>query len=90
MEAVIARINPILRGWYGYFQHSPGWALSRVDRWVRGRLRSILRKRHKGKGRSGMNENQKWPNRYFDALGLFSLTQARDAAYASLLSGAKR
>lgn len=90
MEAIIARINPILRGWYGYFQHSPGWALSRVDRWVRGRLRSILRKRHKGKGRSGMKENQKWPNRYFDALGLFNLIQARDAAYASLHQGAKR
>jgi RNA-directed DNA polymerase len=84
LRAIIARINPILRGWHGYFQHSPAWALEEVDEWVRSRLRSILRKRHKGKGRSGGKDHQRWPIRYFDALGLFNLKQARTAAYASL------
>jgi RNA-directed DNA polymerase len=90
LEALVARINPILRGWHGYFQHSPAWALNEVDKWVRGRMRGILRKRHKGTGRGKGEDHRKWPNRYFDALGLFSLAQARDAAYASLHSGAKR
>lgn len=84
MEAIIARINPVLRGWFGYFQHSPDWALVAVDSWVRGRLRAVLHKRHKSKARCSERDRKKWPIRYFDALGLFNLSHARAAAYASL------
>ena len=47
---VIADINPTLRGWYGYFQHSHRPTFRMVDGWVRRRLRSILRRR---RGRRG-------------------------------------
>jgi len=83
MQAVIATLNPILRGWCGYFKHSNASTLLKVDRWVRGRLRSILRKRHKRKGKGKGLDHFRWPNRYFAELGLYSLEQAREHARQS-------
>lgn len=77
MEAIIATINPVLRGWFAYFAQASPWEHQKTDQWVRMRLRSILRKRHKGKGRGRGLDHRKWPNRYFENLGLFSLAQAR-------------
>ena len=76
LECIIAKINPILRGWFGYFKHSYKTAFSAIDGWVRMRLRSILRKRAKRKGRGRGKDHQRWPNKYFGDLGLFSLTAA--------------
>ena len=52
LGCIIGRINPILRGWYNYFRFSKLNALQDIDGWIRGRLRSILRKRAKKKGRA--------------------------------------
>ncbi|MGE8366185.1 group II intron maturase-specific domain-containing protein [Cupriavidus sp.] len=35
MESVIASINPILRGWFGYFRHAHRYTFSSVDGFVR-------------------------------------------------------
>lgn len=78
MGAIIAIINPTLEGWFAYFQQACLREHQEVDRWVRMRLRSILRKRHKGTGRGRGLDHFKWPNRYFEKLGLFSLAQARE------------
>jgi RNA-directed DNA polymerase len=78
LPAIIAGINPVLEGWYGYFKHAKPSELSSMDGWVRMRLRSILRKRQKKKGRGRGSDHQKWPNRYFENLGLFSLERARE------------
>lgn len=78
MEAIIAVINPKLEGWFAYFQQACLREHQEMDRWVRMRLRSILRKRHKGQGRGRGLDHFKWPNRYFENLGLFSLAQARE------------
>jgi RNA-directed DNA polymerase len=77
LAAIVAELNPILRGWYGYFRHASAEALTEMDGWVRGRLRSILRKRHGGKGRGRGRDHQRWSNRYFAELGLFCLQAAR-------------
>jgi RNA-directed DNA polymerase len=77
LEALIAKLNPILRGWYGYFRHASADALVEIDGWVRARLRSILRKRRRGRGRSRGQDHQRWGNRYFAELGLFCLQAAR-------------
>jgi len=77
LKATINRINPILRGWFGYFKHAPSGAMEDVDRWVRMRLRSILRKRQKRKGRGRGSDHQRWKNTFFAAQGLFSLKTAR-------------
>jgi len=84
LEAIVKKLNPILRGWFGYFKHAHADALGEMDGWVRGRLRGILRKRHKGKGRARGRDHQRWPNRYFDTLGLFNLKAARAMESSSL------
>jgi RNA-directed DNA polymerase len=75
LEAIIAKLN--LRGWYGYFRHASAAALGEMDGWVRGRLRSILRKRRGGKGRGRGLDHQRWGNGYFAELGLLCLQELR-------------
>jgi RNA-directed DNA polymerase len=77
LDSIIGRINPILRGWYNYFRFSKLNALQSVDGWIRGRLRSILRKRAKRKGRAKGKDHYRWRNHFFDEVGLFNLTAAR-------------
>jgi RNA-directed DNA polymerase len=80
LEAIIATVNPIVRGWYGYYRHSHWTTFRPLDGYVRARLRSILRKRTGRKGRERGTDHQRWPNAYFDANGLFTMTAARKAA----------
>ena len=77
---IITEINRTLKGWFGYFQHSIKNVFEREDAWVRGRLRAILRHRHKLQGRARGRDHQRWPNAYFADLGLFSLAIARSQA----------
>jgi RNA-directed DNA polymerase len=88
MEALVTRINPKLRGWYEYFKHAREGSLRRTDQWVRQRLRAILKKRSKRRGRAKGRDFQRWPNRYFTKLGLFCLEDAL-AEELSLRRGAK-
>ena len=80
MTQIIEECNRTLRGWFNYFKHSIANIFPDVDRWTRGRLRSILRKRHKRKGRGRGRDHQRWPNAYFAELGLISLALARATA----------
>ena len=70
-------LNRTMRGWFEYFKHSHWTTFKPLDAWVRGRLRTLLRKRHKGKGRGRGRDHQRWPNAYLAELGLISLTTAR-------------
>lgn len=76
METIITILNPKLRGWFGYFKQSNRAAMVAMDKWVRGRLRSILRKRHKRKGKARGWDHIRWTNKDFEELGLYSLEQA--------------
>jgi RNA-directed DNA polymerase len=76
LRVIIGALNPTLRGWFAYFQHSRPWVFRRMDSWIRGRLRSILRKRTKRRGRGRGLDHQRWPNAFFAAQGLFSLAEA--------------
>jgi RNA-directed DNA polymerase len=76
LEQIIANLNPILRGWYGYFKHSPRSTFVRLDGWIRMRLRSILRKRARKRGRGRGTDHHRWPNAYFTTRGFFSLVKA--------------
>jgi len=71
---IIAKANPILRGWHGYFRESHPTGLSGPDGWFRRRLRAMLRKREQRPG-YGLSEadSRRWPHRWFAAQGLFSL-----------------
>jgi RNA-directed DNA polymerase len=72
--AIIAKVNPTLRGWRAYFGSSHPTGLRGPDGWLRRRLRAMLRKRQKrpGYGRSKQDQQQ-WPNRWFATQGLYSL-----------------
>jgi RNA-directed DNA polymerase len=83
MKAICADLNLTLKGWYGYFQHSVPHVLESIDGYGRGRLRSILRRRMKRKGRAKRIDHYRWSNTYFSAVGLFSLKQAHTAACRS-------
>lgn len=76
LKCIITNINPILRGWFGYFKHSFWNVFPGIDGWVRMRLRSIQRKRRGAKGRGRGRDHQRWPNAYFERLGLYSITKA--------------
>ena len=45
LAAIIDDVNVTSRGWFEYFKHSHKRTFPIVDKWVRRRLRSILRKR---------------------------------------------
>jgi len=57
-----------------------------MDGWIRGRLRSILRKRSGRRGRARGKDHQRWPNRFFDEQGLYSLR----AAYVRFAQSSRR
>lgn len=80
MQQIVVEVNQTLRGWFGYFKHSLRNVFTKEDRWIRQRLRTILRRRHKRKGRARASDHQRWPNGYFAKLGLISLALARKEA----------
>jgi len=80
MKDIIQDLNRTLTGWFGYFKHSHRTTFKPLDQWIRQRLRSILRKRHKGNGRARGLDHQRWPNAYFAELRLISLASARAQA----------
>ena len=76
MAAIIEDVNATLKGWFEYFKHSHKPTFPIVDKWVRRRLRSILRKRKKLHGISRGHDHFRWPNGFFRVHGLFSLVEA--------------
>jgi len=81
--AIISDVNRTLRGWFEYFKHSRCYTFRPLDSWIRMRLRSILRKRQGGRGRSRGADHQRWRNAFFAEQGLFSLVAAHAAACQS-------
>ena len=77
LQAIITNVNRTLKGWYQYFKHSHWTTFEPIDGWIRGRLRSILRKRSRKRGRARtLGDHHRWPNAYFAEQGLFSLVTA--------------
>jgi len=74
---LIAELNPMLRGWFAYFQHAHPWTFEPLDRFIRRRLRAVLRKQEKRPGMGWQrSDHRRWPNRFFAEAGLFTLTAA--------------
>ena len=83
LPTIIHHVNQTLKGWFEYFQHSHKTAFPPLDKWIRMRLRSILRQRRKRKGRARGTDNILWPNTFFVQQGLLSLSAAHAAARQS-------
>ena len=81
LATIIADLNPLLRGWFGYFKQAHKTTFERLDGFVRRRLRSILRKQDKRPGRGLCRADHKaWPNAFFAKHGLFALHAAHALA----------
>ena len=81
LRQIVEDINPMLRGWFGYFKHARPRLFRRLDGFIRRRLRAILRKQEKrpSTGRSEA-DHRKWTNAFFAGMGLFTLQTAHATA----------
>jgi RNA-directed DNA polymerase len=81
LARIIADLNPALRGWFGYFKHATPTLFRNLDRFVRRRLRAVLRKQDKrpGFGRC-KDDHLRWPNAFFANQGLFTFAAALEQA----------
>lgn len=74
---IIRELNPILKGWFGYFKHAKPYIFELIDGFIRRRLRAIKRKQIKRPGRGKtLADHKRWPNAYFAKLGLFTMKEA--------------
>jgi RNA-directed DNA polymerase len=78
---IVADLNPLMRGWFGYFKHARPYVFRILDGFVRRRLRAVLRKqdRRPSMGRSKADHMQ-WTNAFFAGQGLFTLVTAYEDA----------
>ncbi|HTG58922.1 MAG TPA: group II intron maturase-specific domain-containing protein, partial [Terriglobia bacterium] len=83
LQTILTDLNWTLRGWFEYFQHRRRFVFITLDKWVRMRLRSLLRFRRKRKGRGRGSDHQRWPHAFFAKQGLFSLAEAHTLACQS-------
>jgi RNA-directed DNA polymerase len=84
LARIIADLNRMLRGWFGYFKHAHPYTFAALDQFIRRRLRTLLRKQTK---RSGIGwtraDHQRWPNAFFAQAGLLALHGAwREARHS--------
>jgi RNA-directed DNA polymerase len=85
LEQIVSELNPMLRGWFAYFQHAVAYTFKWLDQFVRRRLRALLRRQIRRRGGTGraLDDHIRWPNAFFAAHGLFTLVGARVAASQS-------
>ena len=76
LQAIIVDVNRTSKGWFEYFKHSHWTTFGSLDRWIRMRLRSILRKRIGLRGRGRGSDHQRWSIDFFYDQRLFSLVTA--------------
>jgi RNA-directed DNA polymerase len=77
LARIVASLNPMLHGWFGYFKHAHPSTFTALDGFIRRRLRAMLRKQQKrpGFGRR-LVDHQCWPNVFFAQAGLLALHTA--------------
>jgi RNA-directed DNA polymerase len=77
LARIVADLNPMLRGWFGYFKHVDHEVLKKIDGFIRRRLRALLRKQAKRPGFGRCHADHLcWPNAFFADAGLFALHTA--------------
>jgi RNA-directed DNA polymerase len=77
LARIVADLNPMLQGWFGYFKHAHVHTFEALDGFTRRRLRAVLRKQDKrpGFGRC-LADQTRWTNAFFATAGLFALHTA--------------
>lgn len=84
LKRIIEDLNPMLKGWFGYFKHATYTIFKKIDGFIRRRLRALLRKqeRRPGPGRN-LSDHQRWTNAFFAEQGLFTMVSAHALASQS-------
>ena len=81
LRSIVADLNPMPQGWYGYFKHAHPWTFDGMDGFVRRRLRTLLRKQQKRPGAGHtLADHHRWPIAFFADMGLFTMTEAHAQA----------
>jgi len=84
LQRIIADLNPVLRGWFGYFKHAHPITFRIMDGFLRRRLRALLRKHQHRPGRGcTLADHCRWSNAFFAAQGLFTMSDAHALASQS-------
>lgn len=73
LNEIISKVNRSLKGWRAYFDHGVRNVHEELDQMVRRRLRKLKLKREGKEGKPNGWINRRWPNAYFDKLGLWRL-----------------
>ena len=72
MEAVVDRLNPVLRGWGAYFRHgNSSDKFTAIDSYVNQRLAQLASHKH---GLRGWNWTTRFNHRWANSLGIYRLT----------------
>jgi RNA-directed DNA polymerase len=84
LERIVVDLNRTLRGWFCYFQHAHPRTFIVLDKFIRRRLRAVLRKQAKRPGFGATyHDHQRWPNVFFANAGLLALHPAwQDARHS--------
>jgi RNA-directed DNA polymerase len=82
LARIIDDLNPTLRGWFAYFKHAQPHTFAKLDKFIRRRLRALLRKQKLKRGGHGLTraDHERWPNAFFAQAGLLALHMAWQAA----------
>jgi len=84
LECIIGDLNPMVRGWFGYFKHANPWTFKAMDGFIRRRLRSLLRKQEKRPGFGKCHaDHKRWTDAFFAGHGLFTMKEAHALASQS-------
>jgi RNA-directed DNA polymerase len=85
LERVIADLNPVLRGWFGYFKFAHRHTFQSLDGMIRRRLRALLWKQRTGQAQFGISQrlSREYPDAFFANAGLFALHTAWQSARQS-------
>jgi RNA-directed DNA polymerase len=83
LARIVADLNRTLRGWFAYFKHAHPSTFIVLDKFIRRRLRAVLRTQDKRPGFGiTADDHQRWPNAFFANAGLLALHTAwHDARY---------
>lgn len=74
LNAIIGKLNGVLRGWLGYFKYCDHQQFAKLDGWIRRRLRSLLNFWHGiRRWKYTRSDHTRYPDAYFHSRGLYSL-----------------
>ena len=84
LARIIADLNRTLGGWFMYFKHAHPRTFLVLDKFIRRRLRAVLRKQDKRPGFGATHDDhQRWPLAFFANAGLLALHTAwQDARHS--------